>query len=118
MGDKLIIKQRKRELRNSMTKAEYMLWRHLRKNQLGYKFRRQHSFGRYIVDFYCRELKLVIEIDGDVHYDDKQKEKDIERTKYLESIGLKVKRYTNLDILYNIYRVMDDLVDYIERTKV
>jgi very-short-patch-repair endonuclease len=110
-------KNKRRELRNNMTKAEYMVWRHLRKNQLGYKFRRQHGFGKYIVDFYCKELKLVIEIDGDVHCDEVQKAKDAVRTKYLESLGLRVKRYNNLDVLYNIYRLMDDLVEYIKNTK-
>ena len=95
-----------------MTKAEYMLWRHVRKNQLGFKFRRQHGFGKYVVDFYCRELNLVIEVDGDVHCEEYQKEKDDNRTKYLESIGLKVRRYDNLEVLYNIYEVVDDLVVY------
>lgn len=111
------LKQRRKELRKNMTKAEYMLWRHLKNKQRGYKFRRQHNIGKYIVDFYCRELKLIIEIDGDVHCEDKQKEKDVIRTEELEKLGLRVKRYTNLDILHNIYQAMDDLVKFIERIK-
>ena len=60
-------KSRRKNLRNNMTKAEIILWSKLKGKQLGYKFRRQHGIGKYIIDFYCPKLKLIIEVDGDVH---------------------------------------------------
>ena len=91
------IKSKARELRKNMTKAEIISWSQIRKRQLyGLYFRRQHPYGIYIVDFFCFEANLVIEIDGMIHL--KHLDYDIERTKYLESSGLKVIRFNNKDI--------------------
>lgn len=93
-----------------MTPAEVTIWSKLKSKQLlGYKFRRQHGIGKYIVDFYCVELKLVIETDGDVHGFGVQIKKDKEKQKYLENLGFIVKRYQNDDVLRNLNGVMDDL---------
>jgi len=85
-----------RELRKKQTKAEEFLWEMLRNRKfMGLKFRRQHQIGEYIVDFYCDEHKLIIELDGEVHVPDKQKKHDKIRDKYLTTLGNKVLRFAN-----------------------
>ncbi len=98
-----------RENRNNPTKAETKIWREiLRMRQFAqYKFLRQKPIGGYIVDFYCSELRLVIEIDGDSHAE--TVEYDLERTRFLNALGLQVIRYTNDEIVHNIEGVYDDL---------
>lgn len=103
-------KQIRKNLRNNMTRSEIILWSKLKEKQLGYKFRRQHGIGKYIVDFYCSELKLIIEVDGDVHGFNNQIAKDRERQDYLESLGSIIYRYTNNDIKNNLDGVLDNLV--------
>lgn len=91
-------KEVRRELRNSLTSAEATLWTYLQRSQLaGRKFRRQHSVGPYIVDFYCPAEKLVVELDGAGHYDVVGNARDVERTRYLEAQGLRVLRFENKD---------------------
>jgi len=93
-----------------MTGPEKRLWSRLRARQLqGVKFRRQHGIGPYIVDFYCPERSLVIEVDGDSHADAEQSQKDQRRDRYLQSIGLSVVRYGNDDIMKNLDGVLEDL---------
>ncbi len=92
-----------------MTKAEILLWFKLRNRQLGFKFRRQYSIGKYIVDFCCPELSLIIEIDGGVHFYSENKLTGLKRQRFLEEIGFKVIRYTNLEIIYNMKSVLEDL---------
>ncbi|HXX74806.1 MAG TPA: endonuclease domain-containing protein [Nitrospiraceae bacterium] len=100
----------KRRLRSDMTGPEKRLWSRLRARQLqGVKFRRQHGIGPYIVDFYCPERSLVIEVDGDSHADAEQSQKDQRRDRYLQSIGLSVVRYGNDDIMKNLDGVLEDL---------
>ena len=100
----------KRRLRSNMTGPETRLWSRLRARQLqGLKFRRQHGIGPYIVDFYCPEQSLVIEVDGDSHADADQILKDQLRDRYFQSLGLHVIRYINDDILKNLDRVLEDL---------
>ena len=101
-----MLRQRARELRAEQTPSEARLWRALRNRAAGgLKFRRQVPFGTYIVDFYCAEQKLVVEVDGGVH--DLQVEYDSERTAWLESIGLKVIRVRNEDVMYRLEAVLD-----------
>jgi len=104
-----------RENRNNPTKAESKIWNEvLRMRQFAsYKFLRQKPIGGYIVDFYCSELRLVIEIDGDSHAE--SVEYDEERTKILVALGLTVVRYTNNEVLTNIQGVYDDLWDIIQK---
>jgi len=99
----------RKKLRHESTKAELLIWRKIRNKQLGYKFRRQHSIEKYVVDFICVELKLIIEIDGDVHFYDENIVKDKIRENYLKNLEFKIKRYKNTDILYNIDSVLSDL---------
>ena len=101
-------KKFRKDLRNSATAAEAVLWQSLKGSQLaGKKFRRQISIGRYIVDFYCPECGLVIELDGERHFSPTIDLYEDERTKYLEKSGLKVLRFENCEIKDNIDGVLD-----------
>ena len=93
-------KEHARVLRKAMTDAELKLWRMIRKKQMnGLQFYRQKPLGTYIADFYCPARKIVIEVDGGQHYEEKKIKKDEERSKYLqEKLGLKVLRFTNLSL--------------------
>ena len=100
----------KRRLRSNMTGPETRLWSRLRARQLQrLKFRRQHGIGPHIVDFYCSEQSLVIKVDGDSHADADQIPKDQLRDRYFQSLGLRVIRYINDDILKNLDGVLEDL---------
>jgi very-short-patch-repair endonuclease len=94
-----LIFQRAKELRNAETHAEKVLWSYLRKKPLGLKFIRQHPFGIFILDFYCHQIKLVIEVDGSVHLKEEVKQRDKEREEILFKSGLNVIRFTNEDVL-------------------
>jgi very-short-patch-repair endonuclease len=94
-----IIEKRRKELRSNLTSAEATLWIHLQRKQLhGRKFRRQHSIGNYIVDFYCPSEKLVVELDGEQHYTSEGLAYDARRTKYLALQGVRVIRFENSEI--------------------
>jgi len=94
-------------LRKNMTLAELILWNKLKDRTLfNTKFRKQHPVFIFIVDFYCHEYKLVIEVDGDVHNDEVLSEYDISRTAELNKFGIKVIRFTNDQIIYNIDSVI------------
>jgi len=80
----------------------------------GYQFYRQRAIGNYIVDFYCPKAKLVLEVDGGQHYSDEQIEIDKKRSSYLNKLGLKVVRFTNLDVLNNIDVVLDEIYRYLK----
>jgi len=86
-----------REMRKNPTPAEDKLWQRLRRHQLGVKFRRQHAVGRFIVDFYCSEAQLVIEVDGPIHQ--YTRKEDAVRQEFLENQGLQVIRFTNQEVL-------------------
>ncbi len=97
------LKVRGKEMRNKPTEAEKMLWNVLsNKGVEGFKFRRQHIIGEFIVDFVCLEKKLIIEVDGSIHNEPEQIEHDKNRTIWLESKGFKVVRYTNQQVLNNL----------------
>ncbi|PIZ57040.1 DNA methyltransferase [bacterium (Candidatus Torokbacteria) CG_4_10_14_0_2_um_filter_35_8] len=102
-------KQTRRRLRRDRTKAEAILWSRLRNRQLGYKFRRQYGIGKYVVDFCCPSVKLVVELDGGIHNSPEQAIKDRRRQKFLEDLGLRVKRYLNKDVASNLDDVLKDL---------
>jgi very-short-patch-repair endonuclease len=103
-------KKFRRDLRNSLTAAEAVLWKSLQRRQLlGKKFRRQSSLGRYIVDFYCAECRLVIELDGARHFSMTIDEYETERTKYLEGLGLRVIRFENRELFEDIEAVLDTI---------
>ena len=99
-------------LRKNMTKAEAVPWKKLRDRKIfKTKFRRQHPVYIFIVDFYCHEYKLVIEVDGDIHYDETASQYDSGRTEVLSKFDLKVLRFTNNQILYSL----DSVVEIIQR---
>jgi very-short-patch-repair endonuclease len=89
-------KAKRGELRNTATAAEAVLWKHLQRRALnGMKFRRQHSVGPYIVDFYCPECRLIVELDGQPHFEFIADPYEVERTAYLEELGMKILRFEN-----------------------
>jgi len=103
-----------RQLRENTTDAERLLWSKIRRKQVkNYQFFRQKPIGKYVVDFYCKEARLVIEVDGGQHYEDKNMEEDKKRDKFLKSFGLRVIRFTNLDILKNISNVVNKIYEEI-----
>ncbi len=103
-------------LRNNMTKAEACLWKYaLRaRGMKGYQFRRQRPVLQYIADFMCKELKLIIEIDGSSHHYDETYIKDLKRQKDLEDAGFKVIRFTNEEVLKSMNNVILRLENVIE----
>ena len=109
--------QNARELRNNATHAEQILWNYLRNKPLGLKFRRQHPYSLYILDFYCHSLKIVIEVDGSIHEIEKVKESDKVRQKSLEDDGLKVIRFTNEEIIRYLEKVTERIENLITTLK-
>jgi very-short-patch-repair endonuclease len=109
-----IILARAREMRHLQTPAEATLWRALRNRQTRFKFRRQHPIYRFIIDFYCAEAKLLIEVDGESHLETDQEAYDNARTEYLEDLGYKVIRFTNNDVRYNIHAVASEILQIVE----
>ena len=111
--------QKAKTLRNQLTPPERLFWNALRQmpfyETLG--FNRQKPLGEYIVDFYCHECRLVIEIDGDSHGTQEGQLKDQERTAFLESKGLRVERFTNREVLHNIDGVMEYLENLLKEIK-
>ena len=95
-----------RENRKRQTPAESFLWEHIRQEQLGVDFRRQHVISDYIVDFVCFDKMLVIEVDGAYHAEREQMEDDEVRTAHLEQIGFRVIRFSNEEVLFNIEGVL------------
>lgn len=105
-GDRELFKNA-RSLRNSMTKAEILLWSRIRCRQIeNLKFRRQVPLYHYIVDFYCDSLKLIIEIDGEIHNEEHINEYDIERDKDLTDRGFKILHFTNNEIEFELNSVV------------
>ena len=101
-------KKFRKQLRNSLTVAEAVLWKFLQRRQLeGKRFRRQSSKGRYIVDFYCPECRLAVELDGAPHFTDRGGEHDAERTAYLQACGVRVMRFENKVIREDIENVLE-----------
>ncbi len=98
---------RAEELRKNPTAAEKLLWLQLKKNQLGVRFKRQHPIWMYIADFYCHELKLVIEVDGSIHNVKEIMEYDILREEDISSFGIKVIRFRNSEIRTGITTVIE-----------
>lgn len=108
------LKENARKLRNNATLAEVVLWDKVlkRKQLMGYQFLRQRPIKNYIVDFFCKELKLIIEVDGEIHRF--QKKKDNEREEDLKDSGYNIIRFKNrevLDNLYNVQKTLEYLID-------
>jgi len=110
-----VLKSRRKELRNNSTSAEKLLWSMLRHSNLGgYKFRRQHSVGAYILDFYCSSEKLAVELDGVSHFMGEAPEYDQRRTEYLSSLNIKVLWFLNTDVYDNLNAVCDRILSVLK----
>lgn len=107
--NKKILLEIRRELRQNATPAEKILWEALRKHKLGRKFRRQHSIGNYILDFYCASKRIAIELDGSVHFEKDQIERDEERDMNLKEMEYKVLRFMNSEVETNIENVIEKI---------
>ena len=109
------LKEPSRQLRKDMTEAEKLFWSKIRKKQLkGVQFYRQKIIGDYIVDFYCPQVMLVIEIDGSQHYQEEGLEKDEVRDAYLQALRLTILRFTNREVLTNMAGVLKTVYDYLQ----
>lgn len=106
------LKEKARQLRNNSTKSEILLWQFLKNKQmLGYDFHRQKPLDKYIVDFFCNELMLAIEIDGESHHG---KEKyDKARQKQLEVLGINFLRFKDTEVFYNLEEVLKTIENWI-----
>ncbi len=112
--NKTDFKEKRRLLRKNMPPAELILWSKLRSKSLnGCKFRRQYSIGTYIVDFYCPQLKLAIEIDGESHFIDGADTYDRNRQTIIESFGISFLRFTNRDVYERLEGVIDKILERI-----
>ena len=110
------LKEFSRKLRKESTLSEVLLWRQLSaRKMMGYKFNRQKPIGKYIVDFFCSKLKLVIEIDGESH--DNKWDKDVERQTYLESMGLAVLRFDDLEVKQDMDNVLFAIEGWIQNNR-
>jgi very-short-patch-repair endonuclease len=111
------LKQFSRDLRNHSTYGEVLLWMELRAGQLrGYKFNRQKPLDKYIVDFYCKKLNLVIEVDGESHYSGEARLKDEKRQQILENLGLRFLRFDDWDVKNKMEVVLQKIEEFIENT--
>lgn len=106
----------RRDLRNNLTKAEAFLWTKLQRRQLeGRKFRRQHSFGPFIIDFYCPSEKLAVELDGAGHFTEEGMQYDAERTKFLNEYNIKVIRFENNLVFQNTNEVLQEIKSHFKK---
>ncbi|HAF78496.1 DNA methylase [Maribacter sp. 6B07] len=103
-----------KKLRNNMTLGEIALWREIKGKKLGYKFSRQIPIDQYIVDFYCKDLQLAIEVDGSIHFKEGHEEKDRKRQARLASLGVNMIRFSDSDVKNNLSSVLEEIKEYIE----
>jgi len=106
-----LLKDKRKHMRDNMTPAESVLWEHIKSNKLGVKFRRQHMIERFIPDFVALSCKFIVEVDGEIH--NFQREKDEERTRLLEENGYRVIRFTNDEVLNRIEWVVEKIKESI-----
>jgi very-short-patch-repair endonuclease len=111
--NKKSLEEIRRKLRQETTEAEDFLWQHIRNRKLNQlKFKRQHSIGNYIVDFYCASQRLIIEVDGKVHNQADQKEKDKSRDENLKEMNFKILRFSNEEVLLKINFVIQEIIKH------
>jgi very-short-patch-repair endonuclease len=111
----LEIHKRAKELRKNMTESEQVLWKQIRnRRRWNLKFRRQHPIGNFIADFYCHEIKLVIEVDGEIHDLPENKEYDIGRNAEMEDMGIAVIRFTNDEVLNTMGSVLKRINEIVQ----
>ena len=113
MHNKKGLEKFRKELRNNATPAEAFLWTQLSNKKLeGRKLRRQHSIENFIVDFYCPAEKLIIELDGEVHFNAVAQEYDYKRTCFLENLGFKVIRFENKMVFEHLPSVLAEIKEH------
>jgi very-short-patch-repair endonuclease len=114
-----ILKEKARHLRRNMSKGEVCLWKYVLKSRqmLGYSFNRQRPVLNYIADFMCKELLLIIEVDGAFHMDEDQYKRDKKRQEALEKVGFTVLRYSDWEVLNQIVDVSIAIRKWIEENK-
>ena len=106
------LRQASRRMRRQPTKSEDMLWQALRKRQLaGLKFRRQHPIGPAILDFYCHEKRLAVEVDGGIHENRDVREHDLVRQNLIEMYGIRFYRYTAQEVEQNLEKVLEGILE-------
>jgi len=111
--------ERCREFRKNPTEAENTLWQAIRGRQIaGLKFRRQHLFWGFIFDFYCPEIKLVIEVDGNVHQNEDQRERDNLRTEIIKDHGIRIIRFRNSDVTGHLDETLQQIRLISEQRKI
>ena len=114
-NNNLSLRPLRRQLRMALTPAEARLWKQLQNRQLaGRKFRRQHSVGPYVLDFYCPRERLAVELDGAAHDHERAVVRDEARTRYLGSLGIRVVRFENRDVMSNMEGVLRMIQDHFE----
>ena len=105
-----------KNMRNNPTEAECFLWNYISKNQIqGVRFKRQHPVLYFIADFYCHKAKLIVEIDGDYHLEPGQYQYDVSRDMELELLGVKVLRFSNKQVLFEIENVLQLINEEIKK---
>jgi very-short-patch-repair endonuclease len=110
------LKEFSRHPRNNSTLGEVLLWQELKAGKIeGYKFNRQKPLVKYIVDFYCKKLNLVIEVDGESHFHDDAPIRDAKRQKILEDLGLHFLRFDDIDVRKNMAFVLQEIYQHIEK---
>jgi very-short-patch-repair endonuclease len=112
--------EKRRSLRKNMTYCEKIVWSNLRKRQLGYRFLRQYSVDHFVIDFYCPELKIAVEVDGASHNNPEQIDYDTKRQKYLEEFHIKFVRIKDEDLFGNpnqSFMKIEDSIKLLEKNK-
>jgi very-short-patch-repair endonuclease len=105
-----------RDLRRRETDAEALLWQQFRGRRLmGRKFRRQHPVGPFVLDFFCDDARLVVEVDGGVHREPDQRERDAQRQEALEGLGLTVLRFRNEEVVFEVEQVLEQIRSHLEQ---
>ncbi len=114
-GADVVLFERAKQMRNNMTYSERRLWERLSNNKLNVRFKPQHPLFLFIVDFYGHKAKLVIEVDGDVHFNDEKQTKDTERSQQIEALGIMIMRFTNEEIFKDLNSVVGKIRSAVDR---
>jgi len=109
-----IIFELAKKLRNNLTDTEIHFWRYLSNNQLGVRFKQQHPIENYIADFYCHKYKLVIEVDGSIHWVNEVKKRDETRQQIIESYGITIIRFNNFQVMKQTEFVLEKIKEHLK----
>lgn len=117
LGASTAIFENAKSLRLNQTESEKKMWEYLKLKPLGYKFRRQHPLRTFVADFYCHQVQLIIEIDGDIHSDEEVAKSDIIRQDILESEGIKFLRFTNNEVEQKFEEIKSRIETWLSRVE-